>query len=174
MNTVPVKIIAISLLLGTATIAWSNQQALTDDGRRVLLKDDGSWEYVRAGDEPAGQIRLSLEKVESLSQGCRLGLRLHNGHSIRIDSLVLHVSAFKPGPILYETVTRGFAFIKPTLSQYKPVMFRGIQCNEIEHVEVEPARNCSIGELTKYSEDRSLCSRLVTVETSDQLTILKR
>lgn len=43
-SSLPFIMIALSLLLGSPALIAS-QDGLTDDGREVLLKDDGSWEF---------------------------------------------------------------------------------------------------------------------------------
>ena len=163
------------LALILATPALADQKAVTGDGRSVLLRDDGRWEFLDGpAEETPRTATLTLERMENLPQGCRIGLRLYNGLTDRIDSLVLHLDVYKPGQIRFETETRGFSYINPTASQYKAVLLRGIACPEIDHVEVEVARNCHVGEITKYSLDRNACARLVEVRASEHLKILKK
>lgn len=166
-------IVAALLLLPTAA-ALAAIQAETTDGKKVMLMQDGTWHYVDVpgGDEPQ-TAPLFLEKIETLARGCRLGLRLQNDLRTDIRSLVLRFTAYKPGEIKFETVTRGFAFLKPTTSQYQEIQFRGITCGEIEKVQVTGARKCHVGDLTKYSDSAKTCLGLVDVRDSDKMTIFK-
>ncbi|MFM1892586.1 MAG: hypothetical protein RLZ44_1663, partial [Pseudomonadota bacterium] len=138
----------------TSGVAWTAREAVTADGERVLLNDDGTWQSLTkaSAESSEQQARLTLERRQSLPTGCRFGLRLHNDLNAQIRSLVLRFTAYKEGPVAYETVTRGYSFIKPTNSQYQEIMFRGIQCDDIIQVQVHGADNCHVGELTKYSD----------------------
>lgn len=70
-------------------------------------------------------------------------------------------------------MSRGFSNVKPTSSQYQEVSFRGIGCDEIRSVSVSAARNCHVGELTKYSASAKHCLELVEVAPSSLLPIAK-
>ena len=172
MLRLPVALLALML---TTPLAWADREAVTGDGERVLLKDDGTWEPItgNAEEAPAEQARLTLERRQNLQTGCRFGLRLHNDLSTPIRSLVLRFTAYKPGPVAYETVTRGYSFIKPTDSQYQDILFRGLDCADILQLQVHGANNCHVGELTKYSDGADRCLSLVKVVESDLVKIFK-
>lgn len=159
-----------------AQLAAADMTAVTADGRKVLLRDNGTWEFIRqsAGEDGEPRALLTLEKMFDLARGCRLGLRLQNDLSAQIRSLVLRFTAYKEAQVAFETVSRGYSYIKPTVSQYQEISFRGITCDEITSVAVSAARNCHVGELTKYSASKERCLELIEVLPSDMLPIAKR
>lgn len=163
---------ALVLLLAAAA-AGADTVATTVDGRQVLLREDGRWEYLQPDTRAERAALLSLENRAELARGCRLGLRLQNDLVAQIRTLVLRFTAFKGDGIPFETVSRGFSFIKPTVSQYQEIDFRGITCDEISAVQVTAARNCHVGELTKYSASAADCASLVEVIPSDILPFAK-
>lgn len=59
-----IAIIALSLLAGSNSVS-ANQQIITDDGREVLLKEDGHWEYRStdrfANTEDGRRVRLKAD-----------------------------------------------------------------------------------------------------------------
>jgi len=169
------KIICIfgSLLLASASIA--DIEATTSDGKKVRLNKNGTWQYILEGEKEAtpAMAKLILEKRQELPNGCRLGLRMHNDTNDQVRSLVLRFTALKPGNISFETVSRGYSYIKPTASQYQEIRFRGLSCDEIDKVQVHAAHNCHVGELTKYSASEERCLELVDVKESSKLTIYK-
>lgn len=167
--------IGIAALLLAAQVAAADITATTADGRKVILRDNGSWVFAEPGDDKdqPQQASLTLENKVDLAKGCRLGLRLQNDLSAQIRSLVLRFTAFKGERIGFETVSRGFSYIKPTASQYQEITFRGIGCDEISAVEVDAARNCHVGELTKYSASEATCLKLIEVTASPLLPIGK-
>ena len=168
--------IGITTLLLAAQLAVADVTITVPDGRQVTLHDNGTWSVVEESDnaETRRYAQLTLEKKFDLPQGCKLGLRLQNDLSAQIRSLVLRFTAYKDGQIPFETVTRGYSYIKPTNSQYQEISFRGITCDEISSVEVFAARNCHVGDLTKYTAEAHHCLNLVEVGQSDILPIAKR
>jgi hypothetical protein len=171
----PYRKIAILVLILAAQAALADIKAVTVDGRQVTLREDGTWTFSQAGDDAEDKhlARLSLENKVDLARGCRLGLRLNNELPEQIRTLVLRFTAVKSGGIEFDTVSRGFSYIKPTASQYQEIDFRGITCAEISIVDVSAARNCHIGELTKYSASAENCLKLIEVAPSSLLPIAK-
>ena len=159
-----------------AQLAKADMTATTADGRKVLLRDNGTWEFTGKVDAADSEPRaiLTLEKKFDLARGCKLGLRLQNDLPAQIRSLVLRFTAFKEAKVAFETVSRGYSYIKPTVSQYQEISFRGITCDEISSVTVSAARNCHVGALTKYSASGQHCLALVDVRPSDMLPIAKK
>ena len=168
--------VGFSILLCLAAAAAGDIKATTEDGRQVILRDNGTWDFAAEIDEDQGEHRavLTLEDKSELARGCRLGLRLDNQLTAQIRTLVLRFTAYKGDDIAFETVSRGFSYLKPTTSQYQQIAFRGIQCDEISSVEVSAARNCHVGDLTKYSASADHCLELIEVAPSQILLIAKR
>ncbi|MCB1801896.1 MAG: hypothetical protein KDI82_09440 [Gammaproteobacteria bacterium] len=158
----------------TVPVTAAELTAVTSDGREVLLHDNGKWEFVRQEATGEPKARLSLENKVDLARGCRLGLRLQNDLPAQIRSLVLRFTAYKDEGVPFETVSRGYSYVKPTNSQYQEISFRGISCDEVRSVEVSAARNCHVGDLTKYSASESRCLELVDVQPSGLLPIATR
>jgi len=167
---------AFALLWAITNLASAGQQATLDDGRKVLLTDDGRWEYLTADEGSLGQqatAALTVERVESIPQGCRIGLQLDNTLTTPIRSLVLRFTAYKSGPVAYETQTRGFSLIKPTDNQYREILFRDVSCDNIAQVQVHGAKNCHVGDLTKYTDGQDKCLSLIKVVDSGLIKIYK-
>lgn len=167
--------IAIAALALAVQAAGADTVAITADGRKVLLRDDGTWQFEQPAAKTDGEPRaaLTLENRIDLPHGCRLGLRLQNDLSAQVRTLVLRFTAYKGEGIPFETVSRGFSYIKPTASQYQEITFRGIGCAEICAVQVAAARNCHVGEMTKYSASEERCLELIEVAGSSLLPIAK-
>jgi hypothetical protein len=162
-------------LLLAAHYAFADMSAVTADGRKVLLRDNGTWTFAqpsRGGDAPS-VATLALKNKTDLAGGCRLGLSLQNDLSAQIRSLVLRFTAYKDDRLAFETVSRGFSNVKPTNSQYQEVRFRGIGCDAIRSVAVSAARSCHVGDLTKYSSTAKRCLALIEVAPSNLLPIAK-
>lgn len=171
----PYRLIGTLVVLLAAHYAFADVTAVTADGRKVILHDNGKWTAVEPSDKQDDETRakLTLENKLDLARGCRLGLRLQNDLQAQVRTLVLRFTAYKGEKLPFETVSRGFSYIKPTTSQYQEIDFRGITCNEIVSVGVEAARNCHVGELTKYSADEVHCLKLIEVTPSTILPIAK-
>ncbi len=97
------------------------------DGRRILLKDDGSWSYREAGGESkdadrpkvTGEGVLSLERKVEEGPNCRFGLRLTNNTNHEIHNIVPYIAAHRASGILYDTRGLGFFSVKPGNSLYR-------------------------------------------------------
>jgi len=171
------RIVLATLLSLLTPLAGADMTATTEDGRKVLLRGNGTWDWYEPaadGDRVQPRALLTLEKKFDIARGCRIGMRLQNDLNAQIRTLVLRFTAYKGDEIAFETVSRGFSYIKPTVSQYQEVTFRGIRCADITSVEVFAARNCHVGELTKYSASAEHCLALVDVAPSDLLPFTRR
>jgi hypothetical protein len=162
--------------LVTASPAWAARQAVTEDGMRVLLRDDGTWEALDSPakqDERTGGAKLEVIRRDALTNGCRLGMRLTNNLKEPIRSLVLRFTAYKPGPVAYTSVSRGFFNINSTDSQFQTVLFAGITCDEVTEVEVDAAEKCRIGTDNSYWYGSDRCIGGVDIVPSDLIRIYK-
>jgi len=168
------RLLLIACLL-LAQWAHADLQATTEDGRKVLLRDNGLWVFApqEGAEKAAATAELVLEKRQDIPNGCRLGFRVNNNLHAQIRTLVLRFTAYKKGDIPFETVSRGYSFIKPTATQFQEIRFRGLSCDDIDKVRVRAAHNCHIGEMTKYNASEERCLELIDVAASDLMTIYK-
>lgn len=165
------RVFALLLFLLPAFAVADALTATTPDGRVVQLNDDGTWAFV-GSDRKDGEPRpalLTLEDTTSIPNGCKIGVRLHNRLPDSIRSLVLRFIVYKETGVPFEKVSRGFSYIKPSITQYREVTFRGVRCEDVVGIEVQAARNCHVGELTKYTATAEHCLKLVEVKPSDRV-----
>jgi hypothetical protein len=179
--------IAMACALALASAAAAADMELTaPDGRRVLLKDDGTWRYAddsaakpagdatSAGKKPEGEAVLSLEgKIEG-NRICRLQLRLVNNLPYEIRSLVPELSISRPNGVVYDSLLAGFSFLKPGDNQRREVRFNGIDCKDIARVLVGGGDRCEMGDLDKFTPGRGMCLARVRVVASDVLPFEKK
>lgn len=145
------------------------------DGRRILLKDDGTWSYVDSATTDSAKVKtvvvgeavLSLERRIEVGRNCRFALRLVNNFTHEIQSIVPSFSAFRTNGVLYETVSTGFFSIKPGNQQSKEAFFQGIACPEIARVQVTGGDRCEMGDLDRFSNAKGECLARVRVVASD-------
>jgi hypothetical protein len=147
---------------------------VTPEGRRVLLKDDHTWEEIEAvqGDLSTSAV-ISVANTRGLRNACKVGLRLENNLGYTIKSLIPSFSAYTKGGILFETVSKAFSSIKPTRDQYRQIQFIGITCEEIGHIRVHGAEHCSMGQMDKFNEAEGECLSHIYVQASDLMKITK-
>jgi len=165
------------LLLGALaplSAARADFEVTGPDGRRILLKDDGTWRYQDAGQEQAkdkpkvtGEGVLTLERRTEAGPNCRFGLRLQNDTNFEIRNIVPSLSVYRANGVLYETRTLGFYSINPGNSLYKEVLFQGITCQEIARLQVSGGDRCVMGDLDKFSYTGGACLERVRVVPSD-------
>jgi hypothetical protein len=182
-SNLPITAAALTLLamLCAAPQARADFEVTDPLGRRILLKDDGTWRYldpkdqdqVKAAAAEAGEAVLSLERKIGVGRTCRLELRLVNNFPYEIRSLVPAFTAFRTNGVLYEVVTAGFIGLKPGNSQRRDILFRDITCEDIARVQVGGGDRCEMGELDRFSYDRGRCLERVRVVPSDQMPFAK-
>jgi hypothetical protein len=174
-----ISLVAASFLaagLALAQRAYADFEVAGPDGRRILLKDNGTWRYAEAIDkDPAkekikdeGEAVLTLERKLERGPNCRFALRLVNNLPYEIRSLVPYYSAYRTNGVIYDTVSPGSGFVslKPGDRQGREIEFAGIACREIARVQVVGGDRCDMGDLDKWSA-KGLCLARVRVVESD-------
>jgi hypothetical protein len=162
------------LVLMFSLDASADMEAVTKDGRNVILKDNKTWEYIQPNEgDPSKSAVLSVINVEDLGSLCKIGLRLQNNLGYKIKSLVPSFSVYKTGGLRFESVSKGFSSIKPTRDLYREIQFHGIGCSEIDHIQVHGADQCNMGQLDKYNNEEGECLSKIFVESSDLINIRK-
>ena len=177
-----VKSLLVGRVLLVAGIALSHAaqadfELTGPDGRRIMLKDNGTWRYVEARDKgqaedktkEAGEALLFLERKIERGNNCRFGTRLVNNLPYEIRSLVLYYSGYRANGVIYDTVssTSSFAVVKPGDEQGREFEFTGIACQDIARVQVVGGDRCEMGDLHKFSEGKGMCLARVRVMGSD-------
>ncbi len=170
-------------LLGVAGGATAADiELVTQEGRKVILKDDGTWRYADAAvppdpaasaAEPTVQAELSLVRRDVRGVGCRLSLKLENKLSYTINNLVPFFSALRPDGVVYKTVSTSFLGLRPGDSQGSTVDFTGITCDDIGRVLVNGGDRCDMAELDRFTEGKGLCLARVKVLPSSLMRFEK-
>lgn len=171
-------LLAAGLVLG-ASAARADFEVTGPDGRRILLKDDGTWRYVDAaardpakagaGAEKAGEAVLTLMYRKEAGPNCRFGVKLVNNLPYEIRNIVPTFSVYRANGVLYDSTTIGFFSLKPGNSQEREFEFRRITCGEIERLQVSGGDRCSMEDLTRFSPETGECLSRIRVEKSDLL-----
>ena len=93
----------------TVTVTRTSEGVIviTPDGRRVLLRDDHTWEVIETeqGDAASSAV-ITVANVRGLRNACKVGLRLENKLGYNIKSLIPSFSAHTSKGVLYETVQK--------------------------------------------------------------------
>lgn len=160
----------------TVTVTRTSEGVIviTPDGRRVLLRDDHTWEVLEVDQgDSEDSANITVANVRSLRNVCKVGLRLENKLGYKIKSLIPSFSAHTTKGVLYETVSKAFSSIKPTRDQYQQIQFIGITCEDIGHIRVHGAEHCSMGHMDKFNEEEGECLSYIYVQPSELIKIIK-
>jgi len=163
--------------LAFAPPALGDFELTAPDGRRVLLKDDGTWRYVEGmwkdlaedKSKDAGEAVMVLERKIERGNNCRFIVRLVNNLPYEIRSLVPYYSGYRANGVIYDTVSSPTAFtaVRPGDKLVREFEFTGIACQDIARVQVVGGDRCEMGDLHKFSEGKGQCLARVRVEASD-------
>jgi hypothetical protein len=169
------KCVVMGICAAVAQLAQADFEVTAPDGRRIRLKENGTWTYVQGKEKEIastskrqGELLLSLEGKETRGSNCRFTIQLSNNTPFQVRSLVLQYSAYKPNNVVYDTVTAGrrFNLLKPGDRQSTQVDFSGVTCEDIVRVQVGGGDRCEIDELHRYSDVKGEClERLRVVES---------
>ena len=174
--------LSVGRVLLVASIALSHAaqadfELTGPDGRRILLKDNGTWQYVEAMNKDqaedktkeVGEAVLLLESKIERGNGCRFVVRLVNNLPYEIRSLVPYYSVYRGNGVIYDTLSSASSFtgLKPGDNQVREIEFRGIVCQDIVRVQVLGGDQCEMGDLNKFSEGKGKCLARVRVVGSD-------
>jgi len=193
--------LAVASTLGLAIIAFigiaqADVEVRTPDGRRVLLKDDGTWRTIDAPDAAAsapGQAtaaaaaasaasapdvelvpaELELAAHRDIPGGCHFDLKLRNKLGYEVRTFVFDFRAVRRGGVVYNDQSLGFTRVLPGDEQERNLRVLGLGCAEIEKIQVAGGDRCDMAELNKYSEGKGLCLARIRVKPNDRIKFEK-
>lgn len=150
--------------------------AITGDGRMVVLRRDHTWDFVEVEmEDPAHSAVLTVTEVTEMQDACGLQLRMTNNLPHKIRSIVPRFSVYNRDDIVFDSQSQSFTAIKPTRNQYKRIQFNGIGCHEIKWVRVHDAARCTVGDVVDmFNEEEGQCLSYIYVEPSDLINISKQ
>ena len=158
-----------------AQAAWADFEATGPDGRRYLLRDDGTWRSVESKDkvqaqpkaQPEADLLLQLEQKVERGNNCQLVFRLVNNSPYEIRHIVPFFSVYRANGVLHGTVSVGFQSIRPSDRLERAAEFTRIACSDIARVQVSGGDRCEMGDLHTFSEADGQCLSRVRVVPSD-------
>lgn len=177
--------IAARVLLAAACAAAlpaarADLELAAPDGRRVVLKDDGTWSYLQppAGSAsapavPEPEAELQLLRRTDLGNGCRFVLMLDNRLPYEIRSIVPYVAAQRADGVAYDSSSVAFLSLRPGATQERTLDFRGVGCGDIARLQVSGGDRCELGDLNKFSDAKGQCLARVKVVASPLLKFEK-
>lgn len=171
MKTASCLLIALMTVLSAAP-ARADFELKDEKGRRILLKDDGSWKYLEdaaPAAAPKEQAELRLERRLDAPGGCRYELALHNGMSYEIRSLVPEFQVLRGNGVPYSSQMLGFGPVRPGDTHRRAVQFPGIGCADIARLQVQGGDRCEMGELNKFSDAPGQCLARVKLAATEGL-----
>ena len=171
---------ALALLLAAACLplAHADFELKDNQGRRILLKADGTWRYLDAPAAAAAapalqQAELMLERRLDVPGACRFELALNNTLPYEIRILVPEFTAVRANDVAYTTQTAAFGPLRPGDRARRGLQIEGIACADIARLDVKGGDRCEMGELNKFSEPNGQCLVRVKVLQSELLRFAK-
>lgn len=177
-----------ALLLSIAPAGWAQQPAAdievtTPDGRKVVLRADGTWRHVEpaaaagpdaaASGPPPVPAELQLVGRSDVPGGCQFQLSLHNRLGYEIRSLVPDIQVVRSGGQTYIELHLGFSRVLPGDTQLRNLRVAGLGCREIEKLQIGGGDRCDMGDLNKYTDGKGLCLARVAVKPSNLVVFEK-
>ena len=170
-------VVPLGLCIAAQQPAWADFEVRGPDGKRILLKDNGTWRHLEAED-PAAATATDLAELQMLQRadspgGCSFSLALRNKLPYEIRSLVFDFSALRANGVVYTSLGLGFGPVKPGDVYRRELRLMGIACQDIARLQVGGGDRCDMGGLNKFSEPNGQCLALVQVMPNEVLTFNK-
>ena len=172
--------LTLLLVLATSSSVAADLQAVTSDGRKVILRSDHTWQYQDDDAAPANddqgdleKLLLSLRRVDGSGSSCIVGVRLQNTSSYRVTSLVPQFSAYNKDDVRLVTAFEDFVGVNPTFHQDAKITFRAVRCNQVAYIKVHGGDKCTMDDMVRFSSNDGKCLKRVKVIPSDLLEFSK-
>lgn len=153
----------------------SRIDAITSDGRLVVLSEDHTWEFVHTESRSMNDSALlTVTEVKEMQDACGFQVRLKNNLGFKIRSLAPRFSVYNAKNVVFDQKTLSFTSIKPGRTQYKRFQFNGIGCRDIVWMRVHDAEHCTMGDhLDMFNAEEGQCLEFIYVEPSELINISK-
>ena len=175
-------VVPLGLCIAAQQPAWADFEVRGPDGKRILLKDNGTWRHLEAEDPATTATPTAtttdLAELQMLQRadspgGCSFSLALRNKLPYEIRSLVFDFSALRANGVVYTSLGLGFGPVKPGDVYRRELRLMGIACQDIARLQVGGGDRCDMGGLNKFSEPNGQCLALVQVMPNEVLTFNK-
>ncbi len=136
---VPV-VLTIGLLLLLITIASADQIAITEDGKKVLLKDDGTWKYLEKSEAPKKQSPLEFRAIKTEQVGDMVIVQVKvtntSGRHIKsceVTCVILDEKERELGFDKHYAVKVTEGGLPPEASNYQQFFFNAVKASDIRY-----------------------------------------
>jgi hypothetical protein len=169
-----IYLLSLAALVRAGAVPEPDLQAVTRDGRQVLLKSDHTWDFVQFMEgDPSNSAVLTVTRVWDMQDACKLQFRLQNNLGYKIGAIVPRFTVVNKEGILYESPSISFNGIMPTKNKYTEIQISGLGCNDISHMKLIDAARCRMGEIDIWNEKEGECLSHIYLEPSQQINISK-
>lgn len=121
-----------------------------------------------AGAEPAGEVHLELNKLETQGEGCRVYLLFENGLPERLRSLKLDLVVFDPDGVIARRVAVDAGALTAGKTVLKVFDLAELPCGEIGRMLLNDVPECA-GE----AGARSDCVEVVRTSSRSDVELIK-
>jgi hypothetical protein len=161
--------------LGLAAVpaAYADFELSDAQGKRILLKDDGTWRYVDA--KPAAgadakdtpQAELALIRRIDAPDSCTFEFVVTNTLPYEIRNIVPDFTVARANGVVYLSQNVGFEFIRPGDKRQRQLRFGGISCADIATLKVSGGDRCEMADLNRFSDAKGECLARLRVRPSE-------
>ena len=171
--------VALAVLGCGLPVAHADVEVTDPGGRRILLKDDGTWRVLdapapaaaaSAASAPAAApefAELRLLRRNDLPSSCRFEFELVNTLPYEIRSLVPYFAVHRANGVVYATESVAFGPVKPGDKIRRSLSVAGIACADIARLRVQGGDRCEMGELNRFSDAKGQCLEKLRLQQTD-------
>jgi hypothetical protein len=167
----------MTLVAATLPAAGADFELTDPQGKRILLKADGTWRYVDSKPAAAAkdmpQAELALTRRIEAPNSCTFEFVVTNALPYEIRNIVPDFTVLRGNGVAYLTQNVGFELIRPGDQRQRQLRFDGIACADIGTLKVSGGDRCEMAELNRFSEAKGDCLARLRVKPSPLLKFEK-
>jgi hypothetical protein len=170
-----------ALLPGLLPAAHADIEVTDPAGRRILLKDDGTWRVLEVKEPGAAASAAEANKADKapefadlrllrqvdLAGSCLFQFELTNTLPYEIRSLVPYFAVHRASGVIYATESVAFGPVKPGDKITRALSVAGIACRDIARLRVQGGDRCEMGDLHRFSDAKGQCLERLRLQPSD-------
>lgn len=175
MNKIGSTLLAAAMTMAPGIAAAQDINAVTADGRTVLLHNDGTWSFGdAASSDQAGKVNVLLANIRDTSSSCRVQLQYENLTDIFFGDFAPGVLMIdRSGYAVGDGCGVGMENLRPNGIATCQVYASNVPCGDIDAVVVSGWQYCEI-DGRRDSSGRICDPYLNVVPSSHEVQLIKR
>jgi hypothetical protein len=117
---------------------------------------------------------MSVHMRKSFQNACKFGVTLTNDLPYKVTDLTFRLTAVIKGNVPFDTQTKSFSQLRPSDQQYREITFQGVECDEIDRIEVSDPGRCTVDTLNRFNSNAGDCAKFSDMASGGVVSVVKK